>query len=147
MPMRYFKDTLGTLGRVGRIEATPLTGHGLRVLTTEIDSFLVPFSSNILTMAQTRRRRGTRTRKMRPWKGWGKDSPNIHARTNMMAHCPNSCFLGAKKTFPICKRGTCKISTKGVYSAYIRARQYSSKGAKYKRVAARARRMIDDINS
>jgi len=45
----------------------------------------------------------------------------------MLKRCGKKCFLGSKKSYPICKKNTCKISSKGVYSAYIRARQYHKK--------------------
>jgi len=57
-------------------------------------------------------------------KGWKKEQPNTHQRTLMIKRCGKKCFLGTKKRYPICKKNTCKVSSKGVYSAYIRARQY-----------------------
>jgi hypothetical protein len=45
----------------------------------------------------------------------------------MLKRCGKKCFLGPEKSFPICKKNTCKVSSKGVYSAYIRARQYHKK--------------------
>ena len=57
-------------------------------------------------------------------RGWKKQAPNYHQRTVMLKRCGRKCFLGSKKSYPICKKNTCKISSKGVYSAYIRARQY-----------------------
>ena len=66
----------------------------------------------------------TRTRRNVPWKNWKKEKPGTHQRTVMMKKCGKKCFLGPKKSFPICKKNTCKVSSKGVYSAYIRARQY-----------------------
>jgi hypothetical protein len=62
--------------------------------------------------------RGSATR------GWKRQQPGYHQRTVMLKRCGKKCFLGPKKTFPICKKNTCKISPQGVYSAYIRARQY-----------------------
>lgn len=62
--------------------------------------------------------RGSATR------GWKRQQPGYHQRTVMSKRCGKKCFLGPKKTFPICKKNTCKISPQGVYSAYIRARQY-----------------------
>jgi hypothetical protein len=64
------------------------------------------------------RRRGSVTR------GWKNEQPGYHQRTVMLRKCGQKCFLGKKKSFPICKKNTCKISIKGLYSAYIRARQY-----------------------
>ena len=70
-------------------------------------------------MSKTRRNgRGSATR------GWKLQKPGDHQRTNMLKHCGKKCFLGPRKSFPICKKNTCKISSQGVYSAYIRARQY-----------------------
>ena len=67
------------------------------------------------------------TRKQVPWKGWKNLEPSTHQRTIMLKQCGKKCFLGPNKTYPICKKNTCKISKKGVYSAYIRARQYHHK--------------------
>jgi hypothetical protein len=72
------------------------------------------------------------------------------------------CFLGTKTPgdkkhpdFPICNKGTCKVNTKGLYAAYIRARQWgkpksSYKGRSrprfsqkyYKNIANKAKRML-----
>jgi len=60
-------------------------------------------------------------------RGWKNEKPGYHQRTIMLNRCGRKCFLGPKKSFPICKKNTCKISKKGVYSAYIRARQYHNK--------------------
>lgn len=57
-------------------------------------------------------------------RGWKNDKPTYHQRTIMLKKCGKKCFLGPNKSFPICKKNTCKISSKGVYSAYIRARQH-----------------------
>ena len=57
-------------------------------------------------------------------RGWKKEKPGYHQKTIMLKKCGKKCFLGPKKSFPICKKNTCKVSSKGVYSAYIRARQY-----------------------
>jgi hypothetical protein len=64
---------------------------------------------------------------MNPWKGWSLEKPGYHERTIMKQKCGKKCFLGTKKKYPICKKNTCTISKKGVYSAYIRARQYKNK--------------------
>lgn len=64
-----------------------------------------------------------KTRKNRT-RGWSKEQPNYHQRTIMLKKCGKKCFLGSKKRFPICKKNTCKISPKGVQSAYIRAKQF-----------------------
>ena len=73
-------------------------------------------------MSKTRKNnRGTAT------KGWKNEKPGYKQRTTMNKNCGKKCFLGTNKSFPICKKNTCKISSKGVYSAYIRARQYHKK--------------------
>jgi hypothetical protein len=77
-------------------------------------------------------------------KGWSEQQPGYHERTVMMKECGNKCFLGPKRTFPICTRNTCKINRKGVYAAYIRARQYKSikDNQKYSRISAKARKLL-----
>ena len=88
-------------------------------------------------MSKTRRNgRGSAT------KGWKNQKPSYRQRTVMLKKCGKKCFLGTKKSFPICKKNTCKVSVKGVYSAYIRARQYSSKGQKYRTVSKKANQML-----
>lgn len=88
-------------------------------------------------MPKTRRNgRGSAT------KGWKNEQPSYRQRSVMMKKCGKKCFLGTKKSFPICKKNTCKISPRGVYSAYIRARQYSSKGQKYRTVSKKANQML-----
>lgn len=63
-------------------------------------------------------RRGSATR------GWKNLKPGYHQKTVMLKRCGRKCFLGPKKSFPICKKNTCNVTSTGVYSAYIRARQY-----------------------
>ena len=70
-------------------------------------------------------------------RGWAKQQPGAHERTLMLNRCGTRCFLGPNKSFPICTRGTCKINRKGVYAAYVRARQY-----KRRTVSAKARRLL-----
>jgi len=74
----------------------------------------------------------SKTRRNVPWKGWKNEKPSIHQRTIMLKKCGKKCFLGPKKSFPICKKNTCKISKKGVYAAYVRARQYHRKSISQK---------------
>jgi len=62
--------------------------------------------------------RGSATR------GWKKEKPGYHQKTVMLKRCGKKCFLGPNKSFPICKKNTCKISKKGLHAAYIRACQY-----------------------
>ena len=89
-------------------------------------------------MSKTRKNmgRGSATR------GWKKEQPGYHQKTVMLRKCGRKCFLGPKKSFPICKKNTCKISSKGVYSAYIRARQYRTKGKKYRNISKSAKKML-----
>lgn len=54
---------------------------------------------------------------------WTKNKPSRHERTLMEKNCGKKCFLGSKKSFPICYKNTCKISRGGVQAAYIRARE------------------------
>ena len=81
-------------------------------------------------------RRRNRTRRSVPWAGWGKQEPRGHQRTVMYKKCGKKCFLGPPKrphpSFPICTKGTCRVNTKGVYAAYIRAKQWGKKRSHYK---------------
>lgn len=86
--------------------------------------------------------RYSRRRKEVPWAGWGKAEPKGAQRTRMYRKCGKRCFLGTKTPhdkkhpdFPICTKGTCRVNPKGVWAAYIRAKQwgkprkdYTSKG-------------------
>ena len=81
------------------------------------------------------RRRGrgrSRTRKSVPWAGWGRVAPFGRARTTMLKRCGRKCFLGPRKSFPICSKGTCKVNKKGLWAAYIRAREWGKKASSYK---------------
>ena len=74
----------------------------------------------------------TKTRKNVPWRGWKSEKPGSHQKTVMMRKCGKKCFLGTKKSFPICKKNTCKVSKKGVYAAYVRASQYHKRNMSQK---------------
>ena len=88
-------------------------------------------------MNKTRKNgRGSATR------GWKNEKPGYHQKTVMFKKCGKKCFLGSRKSFPICKKNTCKVSSKGVYSAYIRARQYRTRGNKYHVVSKKAKKML-----
>jgi hypothetical protein len=69
--------------------------------------------------------------------GWSSLAPGRHERTVMKKKCGSKCFLGpiGESCFPICTKGTCKINDKGVYAAYVRAREYAS--AKIKKCTKR----------
>jgi hypothetical protein len=79
----------------------------------------------------------SQTRKNVPWKGWKREKPTYHQRTVMLKKCGKKCFLGTRKSFPICKKNTCSVSKKGVYAAYVRARQ-----TKRNSIAKRAERTL-----
>ncbi len=85
-------------------------------------------------MSTTRKNRGS------PTKGW--IAPSRRERTRMLSRCGKKCFLGPNKSFPICSRNTCKRNPKGVYSAYVRARQYSKKGRLYNTISRKANNML-----
>ena len=86
-------------------------------------------------MSKTRKDgRGSATR------GWKHLRPGYHERTVMLKRCGKKCFLGPKKSFPICKKNTCKVSVKGLHAAYIRARQY-----KHQNISRKARKMIQSL--
>lgn len=73
-------------------------------------------------------------------RGWSVKQPDTHQRTVMMRKCGKKCFLGPNKSFPICTKNTCSVNKKGLYAAYIRAREWSSiRGTKkYSQIAKRA---------
>jgi hypothetical protein len=79
----------------------------------------------------------SKTRKNNRTRGWKKEKPSYHQRTVMLKRCGKKCFLGPNKSFPICKKNTCKISKKGLNAAYIRAREY-----KHKSISNKAHKML-----
>jgi len=84
----------------------------------------------------------SKTRKQVPWAGWKNEKPGYHERTMMLKKCGKKCFLGPKKSFPICKKNTCKVSKKGLYAAYVRSRQYSKKNKTNKKIANKLRNIL-----
>ena len=106
--------------------------------------------------------RHTRNRKRVPRAGWSKQAAKGKARTRMFRKCGQKCFLGTRTpgnkkhpNFPICTKGTCKVNKKGLYAAYIRAKQWGKKASSYKgksrprmsrktykRIAAKAKSML-----
>jgi hypothetical protein len=74
-------------------------------------------------------------------RGWKKEKPGYHQKTIMLKKCGKKCFLGPNKSFPICKKNTCKVSSKGVHSAYTRARQYHKT-----KIANKAKKLIAKMN-
>jgi hypothetical protein len=89
----------------------------------------------------------SKTRRNTPWSGWKKQRPGFHQRTIMKNKCGKKCFLGPKKSFPICKKNTCTISKKGVYAAFIRARQYLNKTgrSKYRNISTKSKRILSTM--
>jgi hypothetical protein len=87
-----------------------------------------------------------KTRRNVPWKGWKKEKPGYHQRTVMLKKCGKKCFLGPNKSFPICKKNTCKVSKKGVYAAYVRSRQYRTKGRNYMNISKKGKRMLSTFS-
>ena len=87
-----------------------------------------------------------KTQKKSAVRGWSKQQPGYHQRTVMLKKCGKKCFLGPKKSFPICKKNTCKVSKKGVYAAYIRSRQYRTKNRKYRAISKKAKRMLSTFS-
>ena len=83
-------------------------------------------------MAKTRKNgRGSTTR------GWKNKSSGYHQRTIMLKKCGRKCFLGPGKSYPICTKNTCKINPKGVYSAFIRSKQFYRKN-----ISKKAKKML-----
>lgn len=87
----------------------------------------------------------SQTRKNNYVKGWKNEKPSVHQRTIMKKRCGKKCFLGSKKSFPICKQNTCKISSHGVYAAYMRSRQFRNKGSKYRSISSKAKKMLIEM--
>lgn len=65
-------------------------------------------------------------RKSHPSKGWGKEKPQLRSdRKKSYKNCGSRCFLEPSQLkFPICSKGSCKVSCKGLSAAYSRARQH-----------------------
>jgi hypothetical protein len=95
-------------------------------------------------MLNTRKRQRQRKSVVR---GWAQEQPKTHQRTIMMKKCGKKCFLGPNKSFPICTKNTCKVNKKGVYAAYIRAKEYMTiKGTqKYTNIAKKSQYLIKKL--
>ena len=85
-------------------------------------------------------RRTLRKQRKSPTRGWKKMSPGTHERTLMMRRCGKKCFLGPNQSFPICKKNTCKVDTRGVQAAFNRARQWG-----YTHIAKRAKKLLKTL--
>lgn len=86
------------------------------------------------------------TKKQKTWNKWSKCNPSTHERTVMLKTCGKKCFLGSKKSFPICNKGTCKKNRLGILAAYVRAKEYASirktKKRYYNKIANRANTLL-----
>ena len=81
---------------------------------------------------------------------WSNEAPkSVGDRTAVLQKCGRRCFLGSRKSFPICARlgsvaaaggGECKIDRRGVQAAYSRAREWASITARKKRSSVKAAR-------
>lgn len=80
--------------------------------------------------------RGSATR------GWKNQKPGYHQRTVMLKRCGRKCFLGPGKSYPICTKNTCKVNPKGVYSAFIRSRQFHRTN-----ISRRANKMLKNMGA
>ncbi len=89
-------------------------------------------------------------RKRTPWAGWKNQKPsNKREKMTMKRNCGKKCFLGPETSFPICNKGTCTINKKGLWAAYIRAREFSSSKSNkkhnksyYKKIAKKSQKML-----
>ncbi len=68
----------------------------------------------------------TRKELLQSYKRWHRTKPSTHERTLQLKRCGKKCFIGSKKSFPICNKGTCIPSKGGLISAYVRAREMIS---------------------
>ena len=82
---------------------------------------------------------------------WRTQKPSYHQKTVMLNKCGKKCFLGKKRSFPICKKNTCSVSRTGIMAAYKRAKEYMTISRKkliktshktYSRIANRAKKML-----
>ena len=105
--------------------------------------------------SQTRKNKKSsskKTTKNVPWRGWKDVKPTVHGRTVMEEKCGKKCFLGPKKSFPICDMNTCKVDKKGIWAAYIRAKEWATRSRKlkkrhsvqhaYSKIAKKAKKML-----
>ena len=101
------------------------------------------------THSKSKSKRKTQGGGNKKWAGWANLAPKRGTQRNkMQKRCGNKCFLGPDKSFPICAKNTCKINNKGVWSAYIRARQQENmsknktKKRLYRRISQKSRKML-----
>ena len=97
-------------------------------------------------------------------RGWSRVAPKtVGERSALLSTCGRRCFLGSRKTFPICPRlgsgsgsRDCKVDRRGVAAAYSRAREWASITArkkkrtsahrKYTAVARKARAILSKLH-
>lgn len=97
-------------------------------------------------------------------RGWSRVAPKtVGERSALLSKCGRRCFLGSRKTFPICPRlgsgsgsRDCKVDRRGVAAAYSRAREWAAITArkkkrasahrKYTAVARRARAILTKLD-
>ena len=74
----------------------------------------------------SRRKSKRKSRRRFPMRGWIEFAPKHgRQRSTMRSKCGSKCFLKPSTNgFPICSRGTCKHSCRGLLAAKIRAIQY-----------------------
>ena len=99
-------------------------------------------------MPRTRKR----SRSGVPWAGWV--APTKSERLQLRAKCGAKCFMGPGVSFPVCRPNTkCQIDQKGVWAAYIRAKEFSSpkktsrtaKRRHYQRIANRSHKLLEKV--
>ena len=90
-------------------------------------------------MARTRSKTRRGGRRKVPWAGWAREAPRGRQRTIMKRDCGRKCFLGPDKSFPICRKYTCDVSDKGLWAAYIRAREWGGPESEYRDDKAKPR--------
>jgi hypothetical protein len=144
---------------ITRLCSTQMGHSGMMVLILILSISSVQFLSNIcsdtvsmyflvikdkmarMTVRRCGGSRRTRSRTQRvstkrsmPWAGWSKESPRHGRERNAMKrNCSKGkCFLGPGTSFPVCRTNTCTISDKGLWAAYIRAKQWGKPTRSYK---------------
>ena len=65
----------------------------------------------------------TRKQLLKTFKSWRRNQPTRRQRSLQLKRCGKKCFLGSKKSFPICNAGSCKPSKGGLIAAYVRSRE------------------------
>ena len=97
-------------------------------------------------------KRTQKKRKTLTSKGWSALAPSTPERSVMQQECGSKCFLGpaGENSFPICAKNTCTVNEKGIYAAYVRAREYGSPKMRsikrtkkvYQKIASKAKTLL-----